>query len=304
MHIDEIFMMIEHIENEAIGLYRQKKILKSTLTLIRRKSKEIRDALTDSIEDLFEREIVFEEISRELEILNNLVRAIVSSSAGDARALTQEILSIVTEGCSLDLFLDESVIPFPSLVTYHYREDNELTFFLLFPRLNYLNTDRIGLIAHETSHIHEIIQKYTESINPEKRKIGESLADILGLYTAGPLFAHSLSFVILNDLGIHSLHESYWFHPSWLARVTVLHYVNVDMWETPTVGEVVSTLLAQVLCESPQLHEDKFIAKCLRDYDRHTKEFSKFKLDEKRIVSFKSEESESLLCRLNALCMR
>lgn len=304
MHIHEVFMRIEQIENEAVELYRQKRILRSTLILIRRKGKDIRDAITDNLEELFEKEIVFEEISRELEVLNNLMRAIKSRSAGDARTLTEEILSIVTEGCSLDLFLDESAIPFPSLVAYHYREDDEVTFFLLLPRSDYLTTDRIGLIAHETSHTHETVQKYTESINPEKRKIGESLSDILGLYTAGPLFAHSLTYVILNDFGIHSLHEPYWFHPSWIARVTVLHYVNASMWETLIMRDVIRTLLAQVLCESPQLHEDEFIAKCLRDHDRHAKEFSKFRLNEKRIVSFKSGERESLLCRLNALYVR
>ncbi|MBU7046139.1 MAG: hypothetical protein HXS54_06840 [Theionarchaea archaeon] len=304
MQIDEVFKTIEHVETEAASLYMQKKILKSTLTLIRHKGKEIRDALIDITENLFEREIIFEEISLELEILNNLMRAINNSNAKDARALTQEILSIITKGCSLDLFLDESAVPLPSLVTYHYKEGNELTFFLLFPRSDYLTTDRIGLVAHETSHVHEIVQKYTESINPEKRRIGESLADILGLYTAGPLFANSLSFVIINDFGINRMHESYWHHPSWIARVTVLHHVNAGLWETASIREAVHTLLAKVLRNSPQPRDDLFIAKCMRNHDRHKEEFSTFRLDERRIVRFKNEESDSLLCRLNAFYVR
>jgi hypothetical protein len=303
MQIDEIFKTIEHVETEAASLYMQKKILKSTLTLIRHKSKEIRNALIDITENLFEREIIFEEISRELEILNNLMRVIINSNSEDARALTQEILSMITN-CSLDLFLGESAVTLPSLVTYHYREDNELTFFLLFPRSDYLTVDRIGLIAHETSHVHETVQKYTESINPEKRRIGESLADILGLYTAGPLFANSLSFVIINDFGINRMHESYWYHPSWIARVTVLHHVNAGLWETASIREAVHTLLARVLRNPPQPHDDSFIAKCVRDHDRHKEEFSTFRLDERRIVRFKNEESDSLLCRLNAFYVR
>lgn len=143
-------------------------------------------------EKTYERDVIIKLLTRRLATLNDMIKAIANENICDARTLTQEMLDIITEGCSIDLFLAESSIPQPSLENYYYREDRELTFFLLSPSSKYLTTDRIGLIAHETSHIHEVIERYTESIKSEKRKMGESLADILGLYVAGPLFAHSL----------------------------------------------------------------------------------------------------------------
>lgn len=300
MSIDKMFEMVEHMEVKAAELYQQKRILRSTLALIRHKCKEIRETLAEISDDSYERETILGEISKELEILSCLIKAITNGNTGDAATLAHELLSTVVERCSLDIFLTESPVYLSSLREIHYREENELTFFLLCPESDYLETDRIGLIAHETSHTHEAVHRYTESTNAEKRKIGESLADILGLCTAGPLFVHSLSFFIINDFGLHRIRESYGVHPSWAARITVLHYANVSLWTNAILKEAVHRLLAKVLCdESPPLFDDLFIAKCMREYDNHKKAFSRFKLDERRIVSFKNGEGDSLLYRLN-----
>jgi len=305
MHIDAVFRTLGTIETEILTFYEQEKIFRSTLDMIHHQVKDIRRTLANITENSYEKEIVIGSISREIEILNNLVKAITSKNNSNPRILTQEILEIVTESYSIDLFLAESDIQLSSLVVYHYKEGNELTFFLLYPALGYLNTDRIGLIAHEASHVHKIIEKYTGSIKSEKRKIGESLADILGLYVAGPLFAHSLSYIILSDIGIDHLSEIHEYHPSWMARVIVLHHVSSGLWKTTVFRRVIHHSLDSVLqAGSPLPSEDLLIAKCMREHDRYVKEFSKFKLEEKRIVSFKNEESDSLLYRLNTHYVR
>jgi hypothetical protein len=296
---------LENHETKILDLYKQEKISKSTLKLIHHQIEKIRETLNNITEKAYGKDIILELLSRRLAILNDLIKAITNKNMHDIRALTQEMLDIITEGHSIDLFLAESSIPQPSLENYHYKEDNELTFFLLYPRSAYLTTDRVGLIAHETSHIHEIIEKYTESIKSEKRKMGESLADVLGLYVAGPLFAYSLSFVITNDFGTNCVSKIYDLHPSWIARVTVLRYVNSTLWETAIFKTVILELLDNIFyCGTPQSSEDSLIAKCMRAYDNHIVEFSKFKIDEKRIVRLKNGESDSLLYRLNAQYLR
>lgn len=305
MHMNMIRRTLENHETKILNLYKQEKIFKSTLKLIYHHIEKIRETLNNITEKTYEKDVIIELLTRRLAILNELVKAITNETMSDARTLTQEILDIIIEDCSIDLFLAESSIPQLSLENYYHREDNELTFFLLSPSSDYLTTDRIGLIAHEASHIHEIIERYTESIRSEKRKIGESLADILGLYVAGPLFAHSLSFVIISDFGIEGVSEIYDLHPSWIARVTVLHYVNSNLWETAISKRVIHELLDRVLCSKPpQSSEDSLITKIMREYDSHAAKFLKFRIDEKRIVRFKNGESDSILYRLNAQYLR
>lgn len=305
MYIDEIMAVIENMENKTIEFYRGKRILKSTLNLVCHRIKRIREILREPGDDTFEREIVLQEISEELVVLNDLVRAMTVNIPGDAKALAHELLSTVTaEKCHIDLYLAElGRLSSPRI--YYYREGNELTFFLFFPSVKYTTHDRIGLIAHETSHVQETVHKYTGSTSSEKRRIGESLADILGLYTAGPLFSHALSFIVLNDFKEHPLHEDFCSHPSWACRIHILDFVNSDLWETEAFKRAVHESLARAVRNEPPLpREGLFIALCLREYDRLRKEFSVFLLDEGRIGSLKNGEEESILCRLNTQYMR
>jgi hypothetical protein len=260
--------------------------------------------LEELTEETFEREIVIKEIDRELSVLNNLMGAMALNILGDAKTLAHELLNIVTGGCFIDLYLAESsYLPFPN--TVYYREGDELTFFLFFPSVEYMTHERIGLIAHETFHVQETVHKYTESTSPEKRRIGESLADVLGLYTAGLLFPHALSYVLLNDFKEHSLHEDFGSHSSWACRIHILDFVNSHLWETEAFRKAVHEALTRVVKnEPPSLREDIFIARCLREYDRLKKEFSVFMFDEKRIGSLKNGEEDSMLCRLNTQYVR
>jgi hypothetical protein len=94
MHIDEIMAMIENMKNKAIEFYRGRRILKSTLTLVCRKIKKIRENLEELTDDTFERKIVIEEIDRELNVLNNLIGAMSVNILGDAKTLAHELLNI------------------------------------------------------------------------------------------------------------------------------------------------------------------------------------------------------------------
>ena len=160
MHINMIRRTLDNHETKILDLYKEEKILKSTLKLVYHHIEKIRETLNNITEKTYERDVIIKLLTRRLVILNDLITAITNENVGDARTLTQEMLEIITEGCSIDLFLTESSILQPSLENYYYKEDNELAFFLLSPRSDYLTTDRIGLIAHETSHIHEIIERF------------------------------------------------------------------------------------------------------------------------------------------------
>jgi DNA repair exonuclease SbcCD ATPase subunit len=94
MHIDEIMAMIENMKNKAIEFYKGRRILKSTLTLVCRKIKKIRENLEELTDDTFERKIVIEEIDRELNVLNNLIGAMSVNILGDAKTLAHELLNI------------------------------------------------------------------------------------------------------------------------------------------------------------------------------------------------------------------
>lgn len=284
MPMSDDFERLQQYEIEISSLYKQEKILKSTFSMIYPKIANIRDFLTDIVNSvdnssnrvgsLYKRETIIRSVTEDLTTLDDLMKAIRNTNKTDVKRLIQELLDIVAENCSFDLFLGESTNPHSSLWNYIHREDNELTFFLLLPHSEYLNTDRAGLIAHEAAHVHEVVKRYTESIKPEKRKIGESLGDIIGLHMAGPLFTHSLSFVVINDVGVRRAHEIFDMHPSWIARVTVLHYVSSMLWETATVKSVIEGLLGRVIdCESPRPMEDQLINECMREYDNRRAEF-------------------------------
>lgn len=170
---------------------------------------------------------------------------------------------------------------------------------MLFPSIDYLKSDRIGLIAHETAHLHDIVKKFADSVIAQRKKIGEGLADVLALCVAGPLFAHSLSFFIINDIGLERASRILDNHPSCIARITVLHYINLKLWEDPTIEKAICEMLERVFHErSPRLLEDSLISKCLGEYYKNEEEFSRFKIDENRIVNFKNENRDSILYSL------
>jgi hypothetical protein len=303
MSIDKVLDTLSHIEIRALGLFKQGRILKSTLTLIRCQVKEIRDSLTDTRGDPIERQSIIDSIGWNIFILNKLVDvAATDTHKNEIRILAQEMLEIILRGCAIDLFLIESGSSEPSpLWNYNNRGENEVTFLLLFPSMDYLNKDRIGLIAHETAHVHDIVKRFADSMIPRRKKIDESLADILGLCVAGPLFAHSLSFFIINDIGLEKASKILDNHPSCTARAIILHYISLKLWENPCIKKAICGMLERVLHERPPtLQEDVLISKCLREYYKNEEEFSKVKIDEKRIVSFKNEDRDSRVYMLSS----
>jgi hypothetical protein len=306
MEINEIFKTLKIQETKIIKLYQQEKILRVTLNVIRRKIELITRNIGAFHEKSDGNEINIGSISSQLIILDDMIRAITEDKyESNAKILAQELLEKIEEDCSIEVFLTESTTSISTLWNLFSKEGNQLTFFLFFPSSDYVNADRIGLIAHETAHAHEIVEKYTQSINSRKRKIGESFADILGLYVAGLLFAKSFSFITTEDIEKDRLAEIYDVHPSWIARVIILHYVNARIWETKIIRNIIHDLTKKVLRRtSPHPSENFFIAKCIKEYEGHAIELADFRIDEKKIINFKNGEDDSLLYMLNARCLR
>ncbi|MGD2247040.1 MAG: hypothetical protein PVF58_01440 [Candidatus Methanofastidiosia archaeon] len=302
MHIDKIYKELENIETNASNLFKQGKILKSTLNMIHKKIEEIREVLKEIQEIEYGKESIIESTSENIVILKKLIESAKLRDSNYVGLFTRELLEIISENCSIDLFLITLDDCWPPLWSYYKKEDTELTFILIFPGLKYLKGERIGLIAHEVSHTSETVKRFAESVKPDKKKIGEGLADILGLCIAGPLFAYSLIFFIIKDIGLDSLSKILNVHPSWIARITILHYVNSNLWETTILEEIVSKMLNKLLDNaSSKPFENLLIAKCVREYDNNVAEFLRFKINEEKIVSFKSD---SLLYSLNVRHMR
>lgn len=306
MEIYEVFKTLKSQENKVIKLYQQEKILKVTLNMIRRKIEQMTRNIGFLDEKFDGNEINISSISNQLIILDDMIKAITESKyESNAKILAQELLGKIEENCSIEVFLAESTISLSTLWNFCSKEGNQLAFFLFFPSSDYLNADRLGLIAHEMAHAHEIVGKYTQSINSIKRKIGESFADILGLYVAGLLFAKSFSFIITEDIDKDRLGEIYDVHPSWITRVIILHYVNARIWETRIIRNAIHNLTKKVLRKtSPHPSENFFIAKCIKEYGGHAIELADFKINEKKIITFKNGEDDSLLYKLNARCLR
>lgn len=305
MNMDEILEMLEKIETEINEFYRRKKVLESTLNMFVEEIGFIKKYLEDSTDDLYGREMIIKSISKKLIILEDLFNAVKCSATDDSELLVREMLGILAEGYSIDFFSHVSSSPLISLENIFFRGRNELTFVLLLPTPHYLNSDRIGLIAHEISHVHRIVEKYCCSLFSDKRKIGESLADVLGLYMSGPLLTFSLSSLLINDFEKATIFKILPEHPSWISRITILKYANTGLWKTSIIEETVSETLAKILnIGSIPPQENLLVTKCLRENDRNSKEFSKFKIDEKRIENLKNVDSDSVLYKLIANCMR
>lgn len=302
MNIDKFFDELNSIEIEALRLHEKGRILRSTLDLIRFQTREIREELNYVKEDMNYEQDIVESFGGIVSIFKKLIDgAATDTKENEIRILTQEFLEIISEGCSIDLFLVESNDSDSPLCSFNNREKNELTFLLIFPTADYLNKDRIGLVAHETAHVHKNVKRFADSVLPQRKKIGESLADIFGLSMTGPLFAHSLSFFVINDIGSENASKILKNHLSFIARAEVLKHVNSGLWEGSLIRGVVLEKLERVLQgRRPNLQEDSMISKCVNEYYRDEREFKKFRIDENRITNFKNEDEDSMLYVLTA----
>lgn len=174
---------------------------------------------------------------------------------------------------------------------YPFIMPNKLSFILILPTApNYFSRSLIGLLAHEASHINESIRNLNLSKKREKRKVSESLADLLGFMMTNSLFLHSANHLIKDIIGIDNSANIRPRHLSWIARMLVLNYLNKHIWRNISVSEMNEKYLMDLQQEFQRISqiEDSVITKSIREGMGKIPDFTKFKINENVLIDIRN----------------
>lgn len=185
-----------------------------------------------------------------------------------------------------------------SPVCYHYPFGNDVSFILVVPESpNYLTQELIGLLAHEASHVYKTIDQFFQSTKSHRRKIGESLADLLAYILTDSLFLHSTKHFIKNIIGIENAVKTRRAHLSWMARMFVLSHLTDLIWLNREVLSRNRNYLHSLLRESAAIInplEKPLILISIREGKDKIDEFTKFKIDESILSNIKNLSARDL----------
>lgn len=223
---------------------------------------------------------------------------------------TEELLNKLYDnnfqmGKNLDIF----VIPVSTkeMRTYFYIMEQSITLILcVYNKVYPFNIDFIGLIAHEVAHTEPIIGKFATSLNLERRKIGEILADFLASIMVGALFSHSIINWVENVQGVDNMFVETATHPTWITRLYILKEMGNKIWQNYILRRLFQERLEKyvldISCITSKIssNESKILSKGLIECDKLKDNFYKYKLNE-GIVGDKErmKEDDSLIISLH-----
>lgn len=210
----------------------------------------------------------------------------------------QELLwKIVDAKPKMDIIIVPSSVEYERMRCGHYLNKNEFTFVLVVnEKLGFLTENLAGLIAHETAHVDYMVNQYAVSIRPERKKVGESLADLLGFITVGPLYTYSMMHwfhVIGVDnsllLGSH--------HPSWIARACVINSISDKIWKNQFIREKSKEWIRKLILYLDRLsiQEQMLLIDYIKEGERELDRFINFKIDENVLGSTKRMTKKELV---------
>lgn len=208
--------------------------------------------LSISLEEVYSKQIIKYETKLYFEsIINNLIDelnelkcesgvddSILNSIGGEIRIIELSLSNIIINYNNKDFLMDvyeklngndndfiyvKGPINTPSCYF------NETFFFLIVPDdHDYLDVHMIGLLVHEIAHTHPFVQQYQFSMQPDKRKIGESLVDVIAYSIIEYLYSYAcIHYISQKKINIE-IHRG--GHPAWLVRLIVMRDSVSLLW--------------------------------------------------------------------------
>lgn len=299
MYIDDVFDLLQEIEDKSLYLSRKGLINTSTRNFFFKGSRDIKNEIKRHKRSKIGEKIVLENIVYQMLLYKDILILIEKGITGEKFyiELLKEVIEKFNNFTDIDIFLlslGPENYPFCYLNSYN----KELTFILILPgNINYLSKKLGGLLTHETSHLHPIINRYIYSIRSEKQKVGESLADLLGLILAGPVFSYSMGYLVKNIIGLpNSTIPTSQTHPSWAVRAGILYYLNKSIWTLDTTMKKIESYLNELSSIFTQVSvaEERLLGKCIREGENYMNEFIRFKIDENILSSIKALDKSEL----------
>lgn len=222
-----------------------------------------------------------ESIVTQIEEFNHVLSTIKEKTdVKEHREFFNEVIQRLGSFNEIDLF----VIRMPYRVPRcRFQIEEDLCFILQIPsEPDYLNSNLFGLLTHEMAHIHPVVDSKVLSTKGEKRKIGESLADILAHCIVEYMFTYSSAYQIRNIIGLAGACELRETHPSWLARISVLRGLMDDIWRNPLIAQRNIKIIVNLLNLLPSLSttEELLVQESLKEGKNWVSEWLKYKTDE------------------------
>lgn len=277
-----VLQRLENVKIQAEELYGSGLIREPTKNLFF----QIHDLLSEEIEYFSNNperceHSDLESIVSQIEEFNHVLSTIKEKTdVKEHREFFNEVIQRLGSFNEIDLF----VIRMPYRVPRcRFQIEEDLCFILQIPlEPDYLNSNLFGLLTHEMAHIHPVVDSKVQSIKGEKRKIGESLADILAHCIVEYMFAYSFAYQVRNIIGLAGACELRETHPSWLARIRVLRGLMDDIWRNPYIAQRNIKIIVDLLNLLPSLSttEELLVQEALREGKNWMSEWLKYKTDE------------------------
>ncbi|RLI78852.1 hypothetical protein DRP05_06025 [Archaeoglobales archaeon] len=281
--MSEILEKLENIKLKAEELYSTNLIKDITRKLFLQKYNSLYQEIEyySTYPQLYE-DWKIESIISQIEEFNHILSAIEEGiDERKHKKFFNELILKIGDFNELDLWIIRMPYKIPSCRVFS--DNSELCFILQIPeKPDYLDTNLLGVLAHEPAHIHHFVRSKIESIKEEKRKVGESLADILAYSIVEYMFTHSSVFIVREIIGVSKACESKETHPSWLARITVLRSVTDEIWSNSVIIQRNSVALDRLLAVLPLLNtsEEFLVQEILKEARMLMSEWIKYKTDE------------------------
>jgi len=141
-----------------------------------------------------------------------------------------------------------------------------------------------------------MVREHVNLIDEQKRKIGESIADILAYSTVEYLFSHSCVYFVKNIISIDRANSSGHNHPSWVVRLSILNFYTNVIWSEDIIIQRNTNILWYILQHLPSLNASSanLYNAITRLQKMLQKEVVRYKIDEKLLVSLEELSEEEL----------
>ncbi len=283
-------ILLEEIRNKTVDLRKHGLIQRCTEDFFLQSYKELKEEIefyrirSSDIDDS-----ILQSTLNTFIILKSILEKIEKRESVDETYILylKELLNKVEAIENFDIFV-VNIERDVSLYCYYHQFLNSLSFILILPKVpNYLDLNMVGLLAHETAHTNQIVQEFLNSRRSERKRIGESLADLLGFILTDSLFLHSAVYLVLHVIGLENSITTGKSHLSWMARIVVLRHLNNSIWNNDRILRNKERYFERLVEGYKRISplEAPWIAKCIREGITRKDDFLKFKIDESILIN-------------------
>jgi hypothetical protein len=216
----------------------------------------------------------------------------------------KELISKISGISDYDLWI--VLMPFKVPRCLIYESNGKMCYIIEIPDKKFLDSKYIGIMAHEVAHLHEVVRNHSSSRNPDKRKIGEILADAIGFCAVELLYSDCCAHYIKTEIGFQNLRVIAGnTHPSWYARVAVLNYLTDDIWSHKELRDRNSIIFKDIIAQSSGTSsiEESIISKSLKNARESMSNWIKCKESEEELLELATTDNTQAL-KLNPVQKR